>query len=580
MNASTHTAGWSGPFFTISVRQRPPLEESVRLWIKDLPDRAYDWDAAQWKIPIDIVTPNELQEWGIMVSDPLPPVPLAPVLDTGQPLVAPRQIEPYQLDGVTLLQQGRRLLADEPGVGKTMQLVTFGTNTSASRVLFVVPRLALTDPWESTLADQLSAIGPTAPTQGSLTIIAGKHHHKRLDSFNSGVLLTTDSAISSSPELVKRIIQWRPELMLVDETHYLKKFDSRKARHIRAIASRVPVVIAATGTPYLKDFTEILTSLVITGSISRFGGLQAFLSDFTWEDQWHQRKGLKRRTAEVSKILDDSVWIRRTKQEALPHLPPKVRRVVEVKIDRAIIHRAEDEVNARIDKWIDDYYESVGLLPTPDDARLWVKEHGIESMTQLRLAAGMSKVPEALRRINRWMEKHPDRPLVVWGYFQEVIVALSEACTAAGHRVGVLDGRHTRASRVKTAQAFQNGELDLIIASIPAAGTAITLTRGSDVVFVEIDWTPDVIVQAEDRCHRYGQQNPVNISMMVALGSLDEHIRIVLERKIQFLNSAISGDHKVAVRSSSDESSFTLLTKMVNDRIRQAADITDAVIYR
>jgi hypothetical protein len=64
---------------------------------------------------------------------------------------------------------------------------------------------------------------------------------------------------------------------------------------------------------------------MMTGAIELFGGLGAFLDRYTWVDKWGNRVGIRRKTAEINAVLDESVWIRRTQKAVLPNLPPKNR---------------------------------------------------------------------------------------------------------------------------------------------------------------------------------------------------------------------------------------------------------------
>jgi SWI/SNF-related matrix-associated actin-dependent regulator 1 of chromatin subfamily A len=84
----------------------------------------------------------------------------------------------------------------------------------------------------------------------------------------------------------------------------------------------------------------------------------------------------------------------------------------------------------------------------------------------------------------------------------------------------------------------------MIICSIEVAGQGITLTRASNVAFLELDWTPAKHDQAEDRCHRIGQQDAVNATYLLAADTVDETIATLLERKRAVIGAVTDGrDH-------------------------------------
>jgi len=88
---------------------------------------------------------------------------------------------------------------------------------------------------------------------------------------------------------------------------------------------------------------------------------------------------------------------------------------------------------------------------------------------------------------------------------------------------------------------FCSADCRVALLSITAGGTGITLTAASLVVFAELQWTPALLCQAEDRVHRIGQFNPVNCHYIVAHHSLDEVLWPMLSNKLEVLGNTLNG---------------------------------------
>ena len=84
-----------------------------------------------------------------------------------------------------------------------------------------------------------------------------------------------------------------------------------------------------------------------------------------------------------------------------------------------------------------------------------------------------------------------------------------------------------------------DGQTDLFIGNIVAAGTSITLTRANTVVFGELAWNPSDIAQASNRCHRIGTTKPVNCYYFTVEDSVDERIINTLVDKAKTFNKVL-----------------------------------------
>jgi len=133
------------------------------------------------------------------------------------------------------------------------------------------------------------------------------------------------------------------------------------------------------------------------------------------------------------------------------------------------------------------------------------------------------------------------RKVVVWGHHHEVLGALAEGLK--DHNPVVYSGLTKPGDRQLAVSRFQNDTaVKVFIGSIQAAGVGITLTASSHVVFAESDWTPSAMSQAEDRCHRIGQQDSVLVQVPEVEGSIDSMMSSRLREKTNVIDSVIDGE--------------------------------------
>ncbi|KAK3277461.1 hypothetical protein CYMTET_14533, partial [Cymbomonas tetramitiformis] len=105
-----------------------------------------------------------------------------------------------------------------------------------------------------------------------------------------------------------------------------------------------------------------------------------------------------------------------------------------------------------------------------------------------------------------------------------------------------IDGKTPSTEREKLVRQFQEErETRVAVLSIKAAGTGLTLTAASTVIFGELSWTPGDIVQAEDRAHRIGQVNSVNIQYLHAKETIDDLIWGSVANKLDCLGQVLDG---------------------------------------
>lgn len=470
---------------------------------------------------------------------------------------------PYQLDGACRAAwAGHTLIADSPGLGKTIQALLAARLIGAHRILIICPPILVTNWKKETLRT-----GNTEHINGKIiTITAGTKNPTQLP--DTGYVIASDALVSSRRTLDTLLDSWAADLLIVDEAHRFKNANTRRTRAVSRVAVTTRHQILLTGTPIVSSPLDVLPLLRILGKLETIGYPtgRAFLDEYTIPAPWKGgRLPIKAKLPQLHQLLEAHVWTRRNKADVLTDLPAKLRGIQHVTPDGPEIRDAYADVTDKIDTWLTKH-----PAPTEDDISELVSD-ALPFVSQLRRATGLAKIPAATDWITTHLDGAPGEPLIVWTIHRDVTTELAAqlATERPGERVRVLDGSTGHDARDEAVTAFQDGRVDVLIAQIVAAGVGLTLTRGSTALFAETDWTPANVVQAEDRQHRIGQTRPVQITTLIAEGTLDARIHAVLARTIDVLDDLTPGsDHQVTTGTGTDSTGpRDILRHLINDRL-------------
>jgi SWI/SNF-related matrix-associated actin-dependent regulator 1 of chromatin subfamily A len=174
--------------------------------------------------------------------------------------------------------------------------------------------------------------------------------------------------------------------------------------------------------------------------------------------------------------------------------------------------------------------------------------------------------------VNGFLEENEDEKLIVFADHLEV-----QAQFASGlreHAPLLIKGTMGSTDRQAAIGAFQRDpKRRVIICSLKAGSTAVTLHAASTMLFAELDWSPAILDQAESRAHRLGQKNPVTSFYLLARGTIDEHMWATLQHKAQLVDAVNGREATVATmeRTVADE-----MVERVNTRAGGAANVAHA----
>jgi SWI/SNF-related matrix-associated actin-dependent regulator 1 of chromatin subfamily A len=153
----------------------------------------------------------------------------------------------------------------------------------------------------------------------------------------------------------------------------------------------------------------------------------------------------------------------------------------------------------------------------------------------MRHELGRLKVVPALRFILEQTEGYEEK-VVVFGHHTAVLTELASGLPGSV----LVTGESSQADRLAAIERFQTDpQLRYFVASIHAMGVGITLTAAARAIFVEQDWTPAILRQAEDRLHRIGQEAPVLSQYLVVPDSIDVNVTRSVMAKVEVIEQAI-----------------------------------------
>ena len=243
--------------------------------------------------------------------------------------------------------------------------------------------------------------------------------------------------------------------------------------------------------------------------------------------------------------------LRRTKEEVAAELPPRTERVLFTDLEpdqRKIYNRVRDYYRAELLRLI----ERSGM----DDARMRILE-GLLRLRQVCIHPalveptyrGESAKFELLTEILDTLLAEGHKALV-YSQFVEVLKLVRKHLDERGVRYAYLDGQ-TR-DRHGQVDLFQNDpNVPFFLLSLKAGGVGLNLTAAEYVIHLDPWWNPAVEMQAADRAHRIGQENPVFIYKFIARDTVEEKILQLQEQKrglVEQLISAESGFFKSLTR--------------------------------
>lgn len=421
----------------------------------------------------------------------------------------------YQKTGVQFIEKagGRALLADEQGVGKTIQAAAFlKLHLEQVKPVIVITKATILEQW---MWELRSWVG----TKRVQIIKSSKEF--AVPGFD--IYITTYDMLKN--EKIFEFIE--PKTLVLDECQAVKNHLSGRAKAVQKVGAKCDHIIGLSGTPIKNNAGEYFTILNLLKP-EQFRYHDRYLRDYcdSYETMYGTKVGGLKKPERFHEDTKDFI-IRRTKAEVLPDLPALSRNLYHVELSKKVSAAYENALK-----------ELEALIYADEEMPAM-----IAVMTKMRKLTGISKVTECVDFVVDHLLS-TDRKLVIFAHHHTVIDLLIDRLNAWLKDGGFdpvlnLHAGLSSEDRTKVCKDFEFNGNRVMIASTLAAGEGLNLQFCSDAIMLERQWNPANEEQAEARFHRFGQKNPVSVTYMLASETIDEYFTELVEQKRAIVASTL-----------------------------------------
>ncbi|MEX0640038.1 MAG: SNF2-related protein [Nitrosopumilaceae archaeon] len=313
--------------------------------------------------------------------------------------------------------------------------------------------------------------------------------------------------------------------IICDEVQNLRSKSTKKYAAVKklAVLDSVKYRIGLSGTPIYNRGSEIwpIVDILRPGLL---GSFKEFCEYFCYVNDKGKAIVLENKRESLRSELCNHVMLRRKKSNVLKELKDKVRY-------KEVIDSDSTYYNNELDKIWKKLEEEQKHAETEFDKSASY-HRAIQSERQ---AAGVAKLPHVINFVKNIMEI--DESVVVFCHHRAIHDLLHKSLSE--YSPASIIGGQSDNTRQLQIDMFQEGETKLMIAGLRAGNVGINLTRAKYVIFAELDWSPAIHRQAEDRLHRMGQKNTVFAYYLIGNGTLDDHVAKILVDKSYEIDSVM-----------------------------------------
>jgi SNF2 family DNA or RNA helicase len=529
-------------------------------YIKQMGTRVYNPDNHTWEMPINNIIGlcNKFENEEIQISGIYEDLHKQE-FEVDIPKDFKFKTKPFnhQIDGVRFgLNKKRFLLCDDQGLGKTKQIIDFvgclEKTDTINKVLIICGVNSLKYNWQSEIGIHSDEKGWVLGTRFRKTTgktYEGSTKDKLADLENlpdSRYLITNIETLRAGAEKISKSKYHFPvaeklaelckkgiiSVIAFDECHKSKDPTSLQSRAMSLLSAQY--MAAMSGTPLMNNPLDLYFPIHWLGYEQH--SLYQFKQHYCTFGGWGGSQVVGYKNLEEIRALMEEIMIRRLKSEVLD-LPEKIR-----KIEYVDMTPKQNQI-----------YKEVYNGVMSDLQKIKFSNNPLSMMIRLRQATGWTgiisdKVQESAK-MDRMIELVQEivasgQKAIIFSNWESMTEVAKEKLKS--YNPAYITGATKADERMKEVDRFQTDDkCRVIIGTIGAMGTGLTLTAAQNVIFLDSPWNMALKAQAEDRAHRIGTKGTVNIITLVCKNTIDERIEELVEKKGQIADALVDGKASV-----------------------------------
>jgi SNF2 family DNA or RNA helicase len=459
----------------------------------------------------------------------------------------------HQIDGVRFgLNKKKFLLCDDQGLGKTKQIIDLvgclEKTDTINKVLIVCGVNSLKYNWQLEIgihSDEKGWVLGTRYRKTTGKAYEGSTKDKLADLDNlpdCRYLITNIETLRAGAEKISKSKYHFPvaeklaelckkgiiSVIAFDECHKSKDPTSLQSRAMSLLSA--PYMAAMSGTPLMNNPLDLYFPLSWLGYEKH--SFYQFKQHYCTLGGWGGSQVVGYKNLEEIRALMDEVMLRRLKTEVLD-LPEKIR-----KIEYVDMTAKQAQIYKEVYMGVMNELQKIKFSNNPLSMMIRLRQAtgwtGILSQT-VQESAKMDRMVELIEEISASGQK-----AIVFSNWESMTEIAREKLKA--YNPAYITGATKADDRMNEVTRFQNDKnCKVIIGTIGAMGTGLTLTAAQNVIFLDSPWNMALKAQAEDRAHRIGTQGTVNVITLVCKNTIDERIEELVEKKGQIADALVDG---------------------------------------